>query len=395
MTVIKTVKNFAKKTLALAGILGLALSVLLPSISAQASGPHFATEKELFRGMNLESKQDDWMDPVSGRAGDSFSGLVYIHNNEPDTVADNTIVKIVIPPHTVNKSAVLSATVSAQNANTLSDTLTVNLNEDAGVQYIPGSAKLFKVVDEKPVQIPFPHGNGDNVVAGGVKIGDIRGCFEFVHFVSVNFKTIKKEEPKNPRLHISKLVKNVTKGETSFVESNEAVVNDILEYKVDFSNTGDAPAHNVRLRDTIPAGTSFISGSAVMSINGGAEQTISDEYVGDGIILPVLNPRDCGVIRFRVKINSDCAEGTLVNTAFINDLSDTATTILRKVVTPPVVIKKIEEKVIVEKQPLPVSGPLTYLSIMLASAGVLFMAFRKHQKKLKSVEAQIIRELVK
>lgn len=179
-----------------------------------ASGPRFnflPGDHEMFRGANLTKGEEDWRDPVFGNAGDVFGGLIYYHNGMENTIAKNTIIKVDIPSMTQNKTAKLTATISADNATAISDTLTVNLDTDTKIEFVPGSVRWFPDAEKTGRAVkPLPGGQtGDEIVKGGINIGDIQGCWEFAGFVSFKFKTIKTEE----KTEMAKIAKNLTTGE--------------------------------------------------------------------------------------------------------------------------------------------------------------------------------------
>lgn len=387
--VLNFIRTKMKKALAVAGIFGVLLQFAIPAI-AKANEPHFATEKRLIRGTNLTRNQQEVSNPVFGEPGDEFRGLIYIHNDELDTTAKDVTVKVSIPSETVDKKAQISARVSAENADSISDSLSVDLTGNADIFFEPGTVKLFKVdEDGNPIQIPFPHGNGDDIVTTGVRIGDIQGCFQFVKYVSFGFKTKAKEVPKQPNLHVSKLVRNVSTGEGNFVQSNQAHAGDTLEYKINFSNTGEAEAFNVLLKDVIPPHTKFVNGSAVLSINGGPEQKLfdGDNLVEEGIRLKEIEPRESSYVKFRVVIDKDTAAGTvLTNTAILDGLSSTAQTTIVAVAVPTVTPTPAK--------PLPVTGPIETASAIIASMIMGAYGFIRYRRYMATREVKIINDLL-
>lgn len=388
--VLSFLKQKIKNILAIAGVFVVLGQMVLPMSAKAGFSPEFMTEKKLLRGANLTENQQNWTDSVSGKPGDEFRGLIYIHNGVPETTAHNTTVKVTIPTHTTNKTAVVSATVSASDANTLSDTLNVNLTEDTDITFEPGTVKLFKFVDNKTVEVPFPNGNGDAIVTpAGVNIGDIQGCFQYVNYISFGFKAKAKPQPEAANFSVMKTVRNVSSGEKDFVKSNFANLNETLEYKIDFENTGKAAA-DIFVQDRIPAKTTFVPGSVVL-IRNGKEEKLSDAFVGEGVSIPNVTPGEKGVIKFRVKVNGDAKDKEeLVNTVtlFFNKISicDTAKTIVKVAVipTPPVPTPT----------PLPVSGPVETASALVSLSGMSIFGFLKYRKFMALKETKIIGELL-
>ena len=382
--------NIIKKIFATAA---LASTLLLPVSSADAANqPRFnfmQNDLKTLRGANRTEAQTEWQSSVSGKAGDEFRGIVYIHNGILDSTATNTKVKVTIPSQTTNKTATITVTISADNAATVTDTLNVTLNEDATLAYIPGKTAWFPTQNgSATTQVAFPNGQtGDEIVTSGVNVGSVNGCWEFVQYVSFGFRSISKTFP---NLTISKTVRNVSAGETSFVESNQAVAKDTLEYKIDFKNTGSATAENVVLIDTIPGNTSYISGSAVISRGGGSEQKATDTITGDGIVICNLAAGESGYVKFRVKISDNVPQICLINkaTIFFNKVSaeDTAQTCIKGVVVP-------SGPSVGPALPVSGAGTTTVVSLLTLLAGYIVYSLRV-RKIRQTVECQIANDLL-
>lgn len=223
---------------------------ILPA-TAQASGPVFNSmngDKELLRGANVTNAEQTWNDPITGNAGDTFAGLVYYHNGTDNTVAQNTRVKVTIPAQTSGKTADLQAVIRADNASPVSDSLTVNLNSDAKIEFIPGSVVWYPDQNQQPgVSAPLPLGqSGDEIVsANGLNLGSINGCWEYAGFVVFKFKTIKS----NPALIVtSKIAKNLTTGTEG--TDIKASAGDQIRYTLTTSNTGGS-ATSVTVSDNV------------------------------------------------------------------------------------------------------------------------------------------------
>jgi len=374
-------------------ILAFFLSMFLPSLtqaSSEGTVPHFAAELPLFEGANITKNQQGYSDPVTGNPGDNIAGLIYIHNDVKGSTATNSKVKVDLPSTTTNKSAVLKETLSAENANPteISDTLTANLSADANINYVPGSAKFYHVVNNQSVEIPFPNGDGNNLTTTGVNLGKLQGCTEFVYFISFIFKTTPKDVPA-ANFTVAKTVRNISCGETSFVKSNYANPGETLEYKIDFQNTGKAAA-DIFVVDKIPTGTTFVPGSATLT-RSGTEQKLSDILVGEGVSIANVAAGEKGTIKFKVKVNSDVKDKeVLVNnvTLYFNKISicDTAQTTVKVVVTPTPPVPTTPA--------LPVSGPVETASALVSLSGMSIFGFMKYRKFMALKETKIIGELL-
>lgn len=271
-------KGLRPKAKYILGILGVAAIVSQGTFAFNkllATEPRFNSltgDYEMFRGADVTNGGTVWKDPISGTAGDTFQGLVYYHNGVVDTVAKNTNIKVTIPTKTINKTATLSATISADNAASVSNTvvdgqviglsgLTVNLDKDANLALIPGSVKWYPNQLENPNSPQaLPNGqNGNEIVgANGVNIGDINGCWEYAGYVTFDFKAT---PITSVNLEVEKTVRNITAGEKSYADSTTASANDIVEFRIEAEDKGDAIANDLKFKDTLPADLTFVPGS--------------------------------------------------------------------------------------------------------------------------------------
>jgi len=290
----KFLKRIQPKAKYILGILGIAAVVSQGAFAftkLSATEPRFnflSGDYELLRGSNLTNSETTWKDPISGNAGDTFQGIVYYHNGMVDTTAENTTIKVSIPAQTTNKTATLSASLSADNAATVTDTivdgqvvglsgLTVNLAQDANLALVPGTVKWYPNQAENPnVPVSLPNGQTGNEItsSAGVNIGGINGCWQYAGYITFDFKAT---QISNIDLSVDKTVKNVTAGETNYVELTNASSSDVVEFKIDAENDGNSTAANLKIKDTLPADLTFVAGSMKIARDGSATfENVSD-----------------------------------------------------------------------------------------------------------------------
>lgn len=514
MTFWKKLEGGFKSIVSISLISAVISQLIVPAAITQAASPRFnflPKDPELLRGANVTNNQNDWFENISGKAGDEFAGLVYYHNGEENTVANNTKIKVSLPLETVGKRALISASVSADNAEMVSDDMTLSLtDQDAKIEFVPGSVQWFPNQYEKPdVASPLPFGQTGNeiITSGGLNIGNIQGCWDFAGYVKFRFKTVKQETPaeivkskiaKNlttgaegtsiqasvgdsvlytlttsntggsaslvtvsddisdileyadvisssansvvqngiiswpaanldagaivtktftikvksplpnnpvsgfhfdmkmfnlygnsvtveiktpvantPVLSINKTVRDFTSGETIFVDSNEIKAGDSLEYKIEFSNTGEKNADGVILSDTLPANVTYLPGTTILSMNDEMERTFIDGVTQSGLSIN-LPAKSHGYIKFKVATSASIAGGeTLINTSYlkfadktISDIASSKTKKAAAVATP----------VLPE---LPKTGAETLIiGAMLAVAAGLYFVYRERKKRL-------------
>jgi uncharacterized repeat protein (TIGR01451 family) len=286
--------------------------VIMPYKGSFASGPRFnflPGDYETLLLANATKGETIWHDPVNADYNDRISFNIYYHNGMEDTVAHNTRVRVSLPS-TPSTHLVSTAYLWADNADLVTDTGTVNVNGQVSAQleYIAGSSMWYANQGSTPK--PDPVHLPDGITQDGVNIGDITGCWEFTGFVVFQAKVVKIGQP---QLDITKLVRNVTAEETTFVDHNYGQPNDTLQYKIVISNPGNDTAQNVSFKDFPSSKISFVSNS--LNING---QTSSQNIFSSYLNLGDLDPSDALTIIFDVKIASaSFPVGTtnIVNTA--------------------------------------------------------------------------------
>lgn len=211
-----------------------------------------------------------------------------------------------------------------------------------------------------------------------VKIKDPLPLGDFVMTnVFGNLVSVRLPRPTKVELSLSKLVRNVSSNETVFVAENSANAGDTLEYKINFSNTGNTAADHVLLSDVIPANTQFIAGSTVISRNGGAESSLPDGIATtDNITLASIGAQENGYVKFRVLTSSTLADGeVLVNKAFLKFESQTLEASAKTVIR--------AKAVVTPSKQLPKTGAETFVLGFLASfSGYLVKIYRESKMLL-------------
>lgn len=349
MNFLKYAKEKVKYLVGLASIAAILSQVILPLASTKADGPRFnfmAGDYELIRGSNASRNESVWKNPVDASAGERVNAIVYYHNGMLDTYATNTRVKINVPSQSTNKTAIVTASVSADNAETINSTivdgqivgsngLVINFDQDVDLSYIPGSARWFPDSNQHggsdQTAVAFPSGqSGDEIVSGsGVNIGSIRGCWDWAGFLTVGLLAKQKDAP---ALDIEKTVRNVSQGENQFVKETLAEIGDEVEFAVTVKNTGNVALSNAILSDTMPAGLNYVSGSFGKTVagNGSAltDANAASMFAGNYNIGTIaIGDANAQTFKFKTTAGSALNPGRVTNVAKITSsgLSDEST----------------------------------------------------------------------
>ncbi len=316
--------------------LALILSQLTLPVEILASSPKFnflPGDYQLLRGINATAGEQKWHDPVAAAPNDSVAMIAYYHNGIEQTVARNTTIRVELP-QSPSKILISNGYLSADNAAQVTDTFTVNVSQDAFLEYIPGTTQHYTNGNQTPQPLP------DGITsAQGLNIGDVTGCWEYAGYVVFQVKV---KAPGVADIAIEKTVANSTAdaGSQNWVDQNTANPGDVLAYRLYFANPGTATATNVIVSDVLPGHVTYMNGTTKLYTNatGTGGQGLPDTITTKGIELGDLDVggASSGYIVFQVKINPNLAVGnyTLTNIARITaanvaqEKQDTAVTLI-------------------------------------------------------------------
>lgn len=212
----KLIKQITALTAAAVVVLGVALVTLSgsakaipwsqgttgldhPGFNVFTGVPDVGNESDFMRG-RVSGSSNPFTDPVNDSCADNtqYSVRIYVHNGANQTlnnngtgpgVAHNTKVKVGVPSTTASN---ITGTISASNAASVNDTLTINCNgKTMQLSYVTGSA-IQQHMDGTTDPL------SDSIVTTGAPIGtkspngDMWGCFEqrVLVFLKVQVKEV-------------------------------------------------------------------------------------------------------------------------------------------------------------------------------------------------------------
>ncbi len=332
------IKRSLTKTIA---VLALGASIITPMVSANQSAvgntsinPRFnflQGDLEMLTAANYTKGQSDWTDPVTGSyaadAGDEIVFRFYFHNGRLNTVATNTTFRAEIPNNIATQHRILSSLWSDQTP-AISDTMVnnklvgygygfteINLNKPAKLEYIPGSTKLWrKTPNQWGVSLP------DGITRDkGLNIGNVCGCWEYSGYITFKVKV------KSPaQIEVDKFVSSDGANNTWNSVLEGAKEGDTISWKVPVKNTGDMDATNVLVKDTLPAGLSYIKGSTVYYGADAPEagNKMPDGIVANGLYINNLKPgtENNAYFVFKTKIESGLSYSSAGTSELINSV---------------------------------------------------------------------------
>lgn len=313
---------------------GVKAADLVPSFNTNE------TENEFLQGRNL-TQGTSWTDPVAANADELVEVAVYYHNNEVDSIAKNTTIKIQIPTN-IGAQHVIKGSLGADNATTVAGSiyqgketgqpnLTINSNGSTEVKFVAGSVKWYPNAKTNSNIVNLPNNQtGDEIISTGINIGDLRGCFPYAGFVRFQVKLTGEVVPLTT-LSITKDVKKLA--DDKYIDKVTANPGNEFEYRIIVRNLdGMVGAKNLKVNDVLPAGITYVGPTTIKTVDGKTTQLPDGLTAGGIIVLPELKATENVEIYFKVKsVNTIANEACLINTATASsttakkEVSDTAT----------------------------------------------------------------------
>lgn len=239
------------------GLAVAAIAIALPVSSISAAS---ITLEGSLGVANVTAGDTDYKKSVNATYDQVVKIQAFYHNREnPDSgkVANNLKVKIDIPTEP-GANQVVKTTISGDDTNVINDQVTVNLGrDDAFLEYIPGSAVWRHNAGTNENVNIVEQVISDSVVTGanGVVVEDAKPCYNFAATVTVLARV------KIPSVGVTKKVRKA--GTQDQTTTNLTVAPGTrLEYVVTAKNLSNTDLTNVYLRDPLPAGLTYVPGSA-------------------------------------------------------------------------------------------------------------------------------------
>lgn len=204
----------------------------------------------------------NWGTSTSANPGDIINLLVWDHNSAENTVAQNVKIKIALPSGVANTHSV-SATLSANNAASVTGTIAVNASAETKLTYINNSAVFYRNVNGTMQQVGWPSTVTDPnaVVGAGIYLGDQIGCWQYSQAVLIQARV----EGVSPAISTNKKVE-LAGGSETFGNTAVAQPGDAVNFKIYLENTGAGTGVNPRITDTLDSHLTYIPDSSYMII---------------------------------------------------------------------------------------------------------------------------------
>lgn len=287
------------------------------------NNPNYGDEREFVIIRDL-TKGGEYQHSMDLTPGHEYQVQVYIHNNAHESynasgkgVAKDTTLRVVIPASVQGQDTV-DGIVRASNATPKEvwDTAEIRSNDRVNLEYVSGSAKLTTHFQQK--NLP------DTILSTGVKVGDKdlsgdwRGCLQFAGYVTYKFRV----QDNSSSFTMDKQVRKHSTSTGNWTEKYQAKAGEKVDFIIRYKNTGNITQENVFVKDTLPAGLSYVAGSTVVAnANYPTGTSVADGVTADGINIGSYTPGSNAWVRFSATVDSldklACGLNNLKNVASV------------------------------------------------------------------------------
>ncbi len=303
--------------------------------------PNIGDERN-FVGIRESGTNNLWSDDMAVQADKTYTVRMFVHNNAATSlnasgkgIAHDVTAKFNLPTTTA-KSIQVNGFLSASNASPAEvyDHAVFSSDRDFNLAYVAGSLKY----ENNAGTFSLPE---SIFTSTGAKLGydqmngTLPGCFQYSGYVTFQ---VKPQVQQTTNFTLQKLVSK--HGENKWVENYEAQPGEVVDFVLQYKNTGEVQHDNVTFRDTMPAGLSYVNGSTKYGNNRNPSGIqASDDITGAGINVGSYTPGAAAWTIFSAKVADNdtlpvCGVNTLTNKGKVNAgeyaLEDTANVTVTK-----------------------------------------------------------------
>lgn len=313
--------------------------------------PTHGDERNFVQIKEATASNSTYGENVNLQAGHDYEVYVYYHNNAASNlndaahdykgIAKNAYMRVQMPATVeAGQKARVTAFVGASNANPTQvwDEAYGTATGNFALRYVPGSATIHSNGAVNGKTLP------NNLYTTGTPLGydslngTLPGCNQYAGYVTFKIHV------DQPNFEVQKTVSLA--GQNKYAEQVTAQPGNEVDYKIQYKNTGTTQQDNVVIKDMLPAGMTYVSGSTKVanSKTNGQWTSVSDNgVVAGGINIGSYAPNGNAYVKFTAKVVdndklANCGVNTLVNTAKAEtpngSKSDTANVVVSKTCAP-------------------------------------------------------------
>lgn len=259
-----------------------------------------------------EAGVGNFSDSVNLEVGKEYEVYIYYHNNASVSlnsgggqgIANNVRLSIAMPAKlSKGDQGVIKGTISSTNTNPLSvwDKTYINAKDTVYLRYVGNSAVIHNDGTANGSVLDAPSLFSD----GGAKIGHwkehwgvVPGCNEYAGYVTYRFKVDK------PGFYIEK---NASKsGENNYQDTITVKPGEVIDFKINYKNTGTTDQNRVTVYDKTPNGMSYIVGTTFLKTPATTNGVFTEDKLFDGgLVIGDFRAGETGEITYKTEIIDD------------------------------------------------------------------------------------------
>ncbi len=298
-----------------------------PTFNSMTDNPSIGDERNFVR-LKKVGTEDKYLDGVDLEVGAEYEVAIFYHNNASAglngtgrALAENVRLRVEQPELVrEGQAAEIKGIISSTNATPKEvwDTAYARAKTTVLMRYVANSATIHNAgnANGKILSSEAMFGKDGAKLAHSTKYwGYIPGCNEYAGYVTYRFKVDK------PGFSISKTVSKDK--EQNYVENITVKPGDVLDFKIDYKNTGTTIQQDIKAYDHMPEGLEYVSGTTFMKASFNKEGNfVSDKLFNGGINLGDTRPKDEISLTYKVEVKDDkklfpCGEKKIYNNASI------------------------------------------------------------------------------
>jgi uncharacterized repeat protein (TIGR01451 family) len=291
------------------------------------NNPSIGDERNFVR-LKKVGTDDKYRDSVDLEVGAEYEVAIWFHNDASASLNDSgkglaTNVRLFMDqPNVVKKGQAgeIKGTIHSAEGDPKEvwDTAYVHTNSTVLLRYVANSATIHNngSANGQILNSDALFGESGAYLAYSTNHwGVVPGCNEYAGYVTYRFKV------DQAGFKISKTVSE--ENQNDYKEEIKVKPGDVLDFKIDYTNTGTINQLQIKAYDHMPNGLSYVSGTSFFKSNVNTAGTfISDNLFNGGANLGDFKPGDTMTLTYKVEVVDDktifpCGDTKVYNNASI------------------------------------------------------------------------------
>lgn len=292
--------------------------------------PKIGDERNFVR-IRKAGTNDTFVDKVNLEVGQEYEVEIWFHNNAKSKlnkkenggigIAENVRVRVE-QPEKVNAgtSAVIKGFITSSNSDPAEvwDTAYAYSESTVLTRYVANSATIHSLgnINGSILSSEAMFGEKGAFIGYWNDLwGTLPGCNEYSGYITYRFVV------DQAGFKISKTVSKENEG--NWAEDMIVKPGDVLDFKINYENTGTINQQQIKVYDHMPNGLSYVSGTSFFRSNTNTEGNfISDNLFNGGANVGDYRPGDNMTLTYKVEVADDknifpCGDTTVYNNASI------------------------------------------------------------------------------